>query len=291
MAEKVFKKKPRITVADVRDDRSVELAWKGVEEAEGYVVERYDREKDKFVRLASLPATEKSFCSKENLGDGVYQYRVSAFRAVEGKAKPAYSRSVVRAVNISSVPAVNVIGVESLSFGKVRVTWNRTEDAQGYVIRRRIEGMDAGVIRGETGKESDSFVDDTAVSGQVYYYEVQSYHTAQDGSRFFSNTGKAQCFVCLDRTKILSVKRGFSKKVSFSFRMTAGADCYVLFKSSTEDGEYYEVARTKDGNTLSVSDKGKHGELGAWYSVCCCKTVNSKEVFGEKTESIYVKYR
>lgn len=291
MAKKVFKTKPQFTLADVNDDRSVELAWKGVEEAEGYIIERYDNLKEKFVKLASLPATAKTYCSKDELNDGVYQYRVSAFKAVPGKTKPAYSRSVLRAVNISSVPAVNVTGVESPSFGKVTVFWKRAENAEGYVIKRRIEGMDDGVIRGETDSESSSFTDDTAVSGQIYYYDVQSFSFAEDGSRFFSNTGKEKCFVCIDKTQIFEVKRGLSKKVTFFYRMTAGVDCYILFKSTSENGEFKEVARTNDGVTLSLSDKGEPGEREAWYLIRCCKKVGGKEVLGEKTESIRVKYR
>lgn len=291
MAKKVFKKKPQFILADVNDDRSVELAWKGVEEAEGYIVERYDRAKEKFVKLASLDSKAKSFCSADSLSDGVYQYRVSAFRAVPGKTKPAYSRSVVRAVNISSIPAVNITKVESPSFGKVKVFWKKTDNAEGYVIKRRIEGMDEGVVRGETDKEKSSFTDDTAVSGQVYYYDVQSFLTAEDGSRFFSNTGKEHCFVCIDKTQILEVKRKISKRISFSYRMTAGVDCYVLFKSSEKNGEYSEVSRTENGITLNLSDKGKPGEKKAWYTVRCCKKVNGKDVFGEGTESICVRFR
>ena len=123
MAKKVFKTKPQIVLADVNDDRSVELAWKGVPEAEGYLVERYDNMKEKFLKLASLPADSDGFCSKEELNDGVYQYRVSAFKAIEGKNKPVFSRSVLRAVNISSIPAIEVTEVESTSFGKVTVFW------------------------------------------------------------------------------------------------------------------------------------------------------------------------
>lgn len=291
MAKKVFKTKPQIILADVNDDRSVELAWKGVEEAEGYIVERYDSLKEKFVKLASLSAAESGYRSKETLSDGVYQYRVSAFKAVPGKVKPAYSRSVLRAVNISSIPAVEVTKVESPSFGKVTVFWKKAESAEGYVIRRRIEGMDKGVIRGETDSKTARFTDTAAVSGQIYYYDVQSFSFAEDGSRFFSNTGKEKCFVCLDKTEVLSVRRGLSKKVAFSFRMTAGVDCYVLFKSESENGEFKEVSRTKDGESLSLSDKGRRGEKEAWYLICCCKKVGNDEVFGKGTDPVHIKYR
>lgn len=291
MAKKVFKTKPQIVLADVNDDRSVELAWKGVPEAEGYLVERYDNAKEKFLKLASLPANSSGFCSKEELNDGVYQYRISAFKAVEGKTKPAYSRSVLRAVNISSIPAIEVTGVESTSFGKVTVFWKKAEGAEGYVIKRRIEGMDDGVIRGEADKGSSSFTDDSAVSGQVYYYDVQSFSFAEDGTRFFSNTGREKCFVCLDRTEVFEVKRGLSKKVTFFFRMTAGIDCYVLFRSDSENGEFKEVSRTKNGETLSLSDKGEPGKKEAWYFIRCCKKVGGEEIFGEGTDRIRVKYR
>ena len=291
MAKKVFKTKPQFTLADVNDDRSVELAWKGVEEAEGYIIERYDNLKEKFIKIATLSAAESTYCSKDKLSDGVYQYRVSAFKAIPGKIKPAYSRSTLRAVNISSVPAIDVTAVESPSFGKVTVFWKKTDSAEGYVVKRRIEGMDDGVIRGETDKDSSSFTDDTAVSGQIYYYDVQSFSFAEDGTRFFSNTGKEKCFVCIDKTQIFEVRRNMSKRVAFFYRMTAGVDCYILFKSSRENGEFKEVARTADGVTLCLCDKGEHGEKEAWYTIRCCKKVGGKEILGEGTQSIRVKFR
>ncbi len=307
MAKEDLKTKPEIVFADVTDERTVELSWKAVKEATGYNIERYDREKDKFVKIGSVGANATSFTCKKEPKDGVYQYRINALKTVEGKLRPISKKGSARAVNISSIPAVNITGIESPAFGKVRITWEKDENAAGYVINRRLEEMNESVVRGEAEKDNLFFVDDTATSGQVYYYNVQSYiidETASvpavpgaDGSlvrpqvRIYSNTGREECFVCVDSTEILCVRRKLFKKVSFEFRMTAGVSCYILYKSSTKDGEYKEVARTENGSTLTLADKGESGERSAYYKIGCCKKVNGKDWFGKKTESVLVNYK
>lgn len=291
MAKDVMKTKPEIVFADVTDERTVELSWKEVKEATGYNIERYDREKDKFVKIGSVNAGTTSFTCKKEMRDGVYQYRINALKAIEGKLRPLSKKGSARAVNISSIPAVNVTSIGSPDFGKVKVCWEKDKNAAGYVINRRLEDMNESVVRGETDSESLSFIDDTAVSGQVYYYNVQSFILDENSERIFSNTGKEECFVCVDSTEILEVKRKLFKKVTFDYRMTSGVSCYILLKSSSKYGEFSEVARSKSGTELSLSDKGENGEKSAFYRIKCCKEVNSKEWFGKESNTIQVKYK
>ncbi len=289
MAKDIMKTKPEIVFADVTDERTVELSWKKVNEATGYNIERYDREKDKFVKIGSVTADKTSFTCKREDRDGVYQYRINALKEIENKLRPLSKKGSPREVNISSIPAVNIKSIKSPSFGKVCVSWEKDENALGYVVNRRLEEMNESVPRGETDKTALSFTDDTAVSGQVYYYNVQSFVKDERGARVFSNTGKEECFVCIDSTEIINVKRGLFKKVSFEFRMVAGVDFYVLSKK--EGDTFCEVARTKSGTELTLSDKGKSGERSATYVILCGKTVNSRELFGRKSAEITVKYR
>lgn len=291
MAKDVIKTKPEIIFADVTDERTVELSWKEVKEATGYNIERYDREKDKFVKIGSVDAGTTAFTCKKEPKDGVYQYRINALKAIEGKLRPLSKKGSPREVNISSIPAVNVTKISSPEFGKVSVSWEKDENAVGYVINRRLEEMNESVVRGETDSESLSFIDDTAVSGQVYYYNVQSFILDENGERVFSNTGKEECFVCVDSTEILEVKRKHFKKVSISYRLTCGISFYVLLKSEKKDGEFTEISRSKSGTALTLSDKAKSGEKGAYYCVRCCKIVNSKEWYSDPGKAVYVKYK
>lgn len=291
MAKNLIKTKPEIVFVDVTDERKVELSWRAAEGATDYNIERYNREKDKFVKIGSVKADVTKFTCAEKLPDGVYQYRINALKTVEEGKRPISRKGAARAVNLSSIPAVEITKIESPSFGKVKITWQEDKNALGYVINRRLEDMNESVSRGESEKGVLSFTDDTAVSGQVYYYDVQSFVLDKAGERVFSNTGKEECFVCLDKTKIFETKRGLSKKVSFSFRMTAGVSFYVLFKGETKDGEFKEVARTENSTTLSLHDKGERGERSACYFIRCCRVMNGKEIFGPKSEIVLVKYR
>ncbi len=291
MAKEVMKTKPEIVFADVTDERTVELSWKEVKEATGYNIERYDREKDKFVKIGSVDAGTTNFTCKKETRDGVYQYRINALKTVENKLRPLSKKGSPRAVNISSIPAVNVTSISSPGFGKVLVTWEKDENAVGYVINRRLEEMNESVVRGETDSENLSFVDDTAVSGQVYYYNVQSFILDENGERVFSNTGKEECFVCVDSTEIYEVKRKLFKKVTFNYRLTAGVSYYVLLKKTEEGDKFQEVARSKSPTELSLSDKGKSGEKTAYYCIECCKVVNSKEWYSKNSRIVTVKYK
>lgn len=286
-----IKNRPEIIFADVTEDRKIRLTWGKAVGATGYVIERYSKVKEKFVKIGTVDEATLEFTDSSKLGDGVYEYRVGAMKTVAEQRNPIIRRGGGRKVNLSSIPAINITRVSSPKFGSVTVEWEKDENAEGYVINRRVEGMNEAILRGRADKDTFTFVDDTATSGQVYYYDVQSFVHKEDDTVVFSNTGKEFCFVCLDKTEIVSVKSKLAKRVELSVRMTAGADAYILLKSDTEDGEYKEVSRSKGAFDLTLFDKGNRGEKGAYYCVCCLKNVGKENFFGKRTKSTFIKYK
>ena len=74
----------------------------------------------------------------------------------------------------------------------IRLDWEQSDYAEGYVIYRRNSAKGSGKVIGEIATddpEEMTFVDSTATKGKTYYYYIKSYITV-GGKRLYSSTSK-----------------------------------------------------------------------------------------------------
>ena len=84
----------------------------------------------------------------------------------------------------------------------------------------------------------------------------------------------------MDYPVVLGRKRSLSGKVAFSLRLTAGADGYVLFRSSSADGEYKEAARQEGIDSLYIETRREGKEKTAFFRLACYKKDGDREFIG-----------
>ena len=284
-----IKGKPEIAKIYETDEGHIYMTWSETPGAQKFIVEKFNRETQHFEKIAHLEEDVFEYLDENVEAAGVYRYRIAAKRKT-GNKDIIVKRGSAVSVSVSSLNTVELCDVSHPSFGVATLTWEKDENADGYRINRRLSltshTLPLDYVEGQTLK----YTDKTAISGQIYFYSVQSFRRCEDDELVFSKAGKEKMIVNLDETEITSIKKGREKTVSFKVRVTASIDSYVLFRSDSEDGEYTEVARSKSGIDTTLSDKGEKKKKGAYYTVKCMRSFEDTEYFSEGTKPVFVKY-
>ncbi len=98
----------------------------------------------------------------------------------------------VRTVTVNVRPAKVKITYRKATTDGIRLDWDQSDYAEGYVIYRRNSAKGSGKVIGEIATddpEEMTFVDSTATKGKTYYYYIKSYITV-GGKRLYSSTSK-----------------------------------------------------------------------------------------------------
>ncbi len=286
-----IKGKPEIWKAAETEEGVVALFWKETPGAQVYIIEKFDEALQRFLKIARVPETEElTYLDADVVPGGVYRYRVISKRKnPDGEILLKRGAPVVATVSVSY--SVELTKVMHPQFGVTYLEWEKDENADGYCINRRLaetrSTLPLAFVEGQILK----YTDKTPVSGQIYFYCVQSFRrTTEDDELLFSHAGKEHMVVNLDTTEILRVKRGPDRKVTVFVRVTAGADSYLLLRAEHEDGPFKEVARSKGNTDLELTDHGPRGQREAFYAVKCMRRYAGEEYFGEMTKAVRVKY-
>lgn len=222
---------------------------------------------------------EKATYTKE--GKVVYTASVTS---PDGKkvVNPTTKEVVVEKERLAAVENLKA----SSSVGKVKLTWSKVKDAEGYLIYGiRGGGNKYGYI-GMTSKTS--FVDVKALTSDYNYYWVFAYCKDENGKMYPGLTahyvyGKAQKCAAVTDLKASSVKGG----VKLTWTKSAGAEGYLVY--GIHPGEKYGyIGMTTKGTTFT--DKKASSTDWNFYWVFPYHTdSNGNKVVGGTPEYVYGK--
>ena len=264
-----LKVSPKIKSITVTDERHIAIKWSKVPLAEKYAVKRATEAGGEFEHLTWVKKCE--FTDETAEENTTYWYKITAWKKLEGK-KTSTKTSAVKAAVISDIKAPEKISVKSK--GKkvaIELKWKNAKGTDGCIIGRRNDFFSQIIPVAKV--KSESFIDEGIVSGQPYYYCLQCFKESEDKELHGNFSKEYQC-IHLDSGSILSAKSGIGKKVRISLRLVAGADGYIIERSSSKDGEYEEVGRTDSGIDHHFEDKAPKAFSTYYYRCKAYKTVS-----------------
>lgn len=283
-----IKGKPELTRLAETDENTVALFWRETPGAQQYIVEKLNRETGLFDKIARLAETELTYIDEDVQTAQVYTYRITAKR-VKNDGSLMLRRGAPQNVTLADPHQVFMRRAEHPAFGVASLQWERDDKADGYRVNRRLSGVSVPLPLAYLEGQTLSFRDDTLVSGQIYYYSVQSFRRAEDDELIFSHAGNEMMVVNLDETEILRQKRT-GRTVTFFVRVTAAIDSYVLLRAESEEGPYTEVFRSSGGLDLKLTDKAPAGAKAVWYKVRCVRNYAGTEYASTGTEPVCIKF-
>ncbi len=288
-----IKNSPDIISVDVHGNGSVFIKWYMAVGADKYIIKR-SREKDSgYQKVATVKKKFTSYLDESIESEGTYWYKISAWKKMPEGTKPVQRHGEPQLADVSVIKAPKENTIETIGHKDIRFTWNKCEDdIDGYVVLRRYDFMKVPIAIAKVGKDINEYTDCATVAGQLYHYSVQGYISdeTERNTRYGLASGELDT-ICFDTPIVLETKRKHGKKVSFSVRLTSGADCYALYKSIKENGEYTEVSRTKGLYDLTLSDIGEKKQKKAFYKLACIKITDGREFTGPLSKPIEIKYK
>ena len=283
-----IKGKPELLRYCETNDGNVVLCWRATPGAQQYVVEKLNRETGAFVKIAALPEAVLEYVDEDVEAAQIYTYRIASKR-IKKDGSTMTRRGAAQNVTLADPYEVFMTSATHPGFGLAVLEWERDDRADGYRVNRRPAGVRATLPLAYLEGQTLTFCDDTLVSGQIYYYSVQSFRKAEDDLLIFSHAGNEMMVVNLDETEVLRQK-SIGRSVTFFVRVTAAADHYVLLRAETEDGDYQEVCRTKSGVDLKLTDRAPSGMKAAWYVIRCARDYEGTEYMSPGTKPVFIKF-
>ena len=284
-----IKGKPELTQLAETANHTVSLTWRQTPGAQQYIIEKLNRETGAFDKIDRVPETVCTYIDENVETAHVYTYRITSKR-IKKDGSLMLRRSATQNVTLTDPHQVHLVSAVHPRFGVADLTWARDDAADGYRINRRLSMIDKPLPLAYLEGQTLSFRDDTLVSGQIYFYSVQSFRKAEDDELIFSQNGNEMMIVNLDETEVLQQKKSPGKTVTFFVRVTAAIEHYVLFRAETKDGAYTEVCRSKNGLDLKLTDKAPGKWKDAYYIIRCARSFEGKEYVSDGTQPIHVKY-
>lgn len=188
----------------------------------------------------------------------------------------------------SPLTAPKELKATSADYNKIRLTWNKAANAQGYNIYRstakagpytRVKTFHDGAITtfDNTGLQTNT----------TYYYKILSFGTVDD-KRSYSKQSEP-----VSGTPLLSGVTGFKaasnsyRSIKLSWSKVNGANGYQLFRSTSKNGKYKAFKTLTSGKTTShVNKAGLTAGKTYYYKMRPYINISGKKVYGKTYSAI-----
>lgn len=263
---------PVVESVSITDEGAVKLKWSKVPLAEKYDIKRSDSPSGEYVHVDWAEGTEYTDNTVEK--NITYWYKVVAWKHLEGK-KTSQKASAVTPACVTDIASVE--GLTSyVKDGKIHLKWNRG-DGDVFFVYKKLHNVTRLFFAGRT--DTCEFCDENTVSGQIYYYTVQTVKI-KDGNELHGKFSEKTSAVFVDATEITSARTAPGKRSCIDVRVVAGADGYILERSDKKDGDFQEIARSEDIVAVNFDDRLPTRFKSYYYRACAYKKSGDKVIKG-----------
>lgn len=238
--------KTTIASVDSVNYNTVQLKWKSVSGASGYMIYKSTNKTGKYTLAQTVSGKNTVKGNVTGIAAGrTYYFKVRAYRTVSGKKVLGASSSAKKGYCVPE--AANIVNVALDSLNSATLQWNFVPGSNGYyVYRSSLKDSGYKRIGTITNKSTKSYTDKSIVKGSTYYYKVSAYRNFE---------GKK---VEGEKSDSIAIKAVSSYKISPSSKPYAGN--YIKnanYKSSTKNYftllSYMELMEKIGGGEIVLS--------------------------------------
>ena len=264
------------------DYKTVQLSWKPVEGAEGYLIYRSTKA-DSQPQKAIKDTTAVSWKDTTAPTGSTCYYTVKAYCRVDGNKSATKASAQAKAKPVLAAPKLQK--AVSADYNSLKISWKKTAGADGYRIYRK------------TGKESYRQVAQVKATqtvyqdknsklqtGKKYTYTVKAYRTVNKKAVYSSYDKKGVTAAPVPSTPSIKLKSAGKGKVTVSWNRISGASGYVIYSKTSAGGSWKTAVVVKSGKTLSRTVSAKSKKT-VYYAVRAFRTVNGKRVYSSLSGS------
>lgn len=255
---------------------SVQLSWEKGAYADGYLVYRYDAEKDSWIKLKT---TDKRTYVDDTCAAGMtYRYQVKAYTVV-GEARYEAEAAVISATTVLEKPTG--LGVSSTGENTISLKWNKVNGADGYYVYRKTAEDTKWTLLDAT--DTLVYTDEALASGTAYQYAVRPYKDV-DSVEHLGNYTTIQTATTPAGATGLKAKVHIDS-VDLRWDSVEGATGYSIYRWDDSKNAWKKLKTT---NQLSYTDSDLKKNASYRYAIKAYAEIDGT-VYGSKSVSVTVK--
>ncbi len=274
---------------ELTDTTTVTLSWLEVEGAEGYEIYRKSEGGSYTLWNTIEDGTTTSIVDEGTFIAGmVYSYQIRAYSGnldEDGESVTVYG-AYSEEKTICRLTAAPVLTVAKVTYKSVKVSWEKIEDAEGYVIYRKASGDSSykKLTTIESGTTT-AYTDENVTLGVTYYYYAVSFCQGSSKTKYSSNSETVKAKVALEKT-VVSLSDIKISSVTVNWNKISGAEGYSVYRAASKDGEYTKIATLQSGKKITYTDTDVKVAKTYYYKVRAYRTVNEKKVYAPYSEVV-----
>lgn len=168
--------------ASANKEKSIKISWPKAENAQGYILSRYDTKTGKWKDIKTL--TQNQFTDKGLKPATRYQYRVRAFRKNGQKIEESAGSKTLATATRPKKPDLKL---KKTGSRKVKLTWNKKTKADGYILY--VKAGKGSFKKTDFKKKKVSYTKSKLVKGKKYIFKLRGYKKV-DGKYLYSQYSK-----------------------------------------------------------------------------------------------------
>lgn len=265
---------------------SATVTWQSSEKVDGYVIYRMGPGETKFsYKTMFADPAKRSFTDKSLETNKIYYYRVYGFKYDSNK-KMIFSSGGGSKNYVWVKPqmeSVNNLKATVKDYNKVKLTWNKVSDADGYIIYRKV---DTGAFEYRYIVSNNEFTDTTAKTGVISYYRVYPYKEIE--GKKITGPSNSYAYAKPLPTSVSNVKAKTNiagKGIKVTWQASASNyDGYAIYKQAPGETKMSFVTVTKNNSWLDVKANEK---AYYFYRIYAYKVIDGKQYFSLSTNYVY----
>lgn len=200
----------------------------------------------------------------EQPGSGTYTLYISS-RQKNGSEYNIGSQKITVKDSAAKAPGSVATKITMSSATKVKISWNKSANADGYVIYRATSKNGTYKKVADVKADAVSYTDSGLTYGKTYYYKVKAYCKNGDETLYSEDSSVISVKLTLGKTTLSSAANS-SSGVELKWSKVAGATGYYVYRKA-DSGSYSKIKTVSSGSTVSYTDKSVKNGTKYTYKV------------------------
>lgn len=257
----------------------ITVNWTQVSGVDGYRVYR-STNGGSWSRIATISGyLNTSYKDTDVTLDTNYCYKVRAWRYVDGTKY--WSDYTTGKMITMKIPMPELISAKTKSTNSVEIKWKTVSGVYGYRVYRKTQGSATwNRLVTLTGKNTSSYIDTTAVTGETYIYTVRAY-IRKNGANvwgYYDKTGLS-VKIPIPAPKLVSATANGSSQIVLKWKKVDTASGYRIYMN--QRGGWDRVVTLNDGSKTTYTITGLDADTTYSFTVRAYKTITGKKVWGK----------
>lgn len=171
----------------------------------------------------------------------------------------------------ASLQKPKITTLRSSSYNSAYIKWGTVDDAESYILYRSTDNKNWKKV---TQVTSTSYTDKGLSCGSTYYYTLRA---VSGSTKSGYNSGVAVKIVPAT-PKVTKTVGKSTTSVSVTWSKIAGADGYIVYRSSNGSSGWTRISVVKSGSTVTYLDESCTSGNVYYYTVKAYRTVNNTNV-------------